>query len=238
MKWKYLKNLINKFGNFNKLGFLAAIFQVNSFIPHVHFIILYTVSRIEKEGNTVAEKKSKLKENQSQYDYIEERFEVIEGIRYDMHAAPTVRHQQLVTYLWKNIEERCAPEGLILTAPIDVKFDEENECQPDIIYICNDNLGIVTEKKIIGAPDIIIEILSPSTSYNDKIRKKAIYERFGVKEYWIVDPIHLYIDQFVLSDNSFILAHTYGKKDTIRSQLFSCIRIDLEPIFNRLLVFD
>jgi len=61
-------------------------------------------------------------------------------------------------------------------------------------------LDIVTEKKIIGAPDIIIEILSPSTSYNDKIRKKGIYERFGVKEYWIVDPVHLYIDQFILSE--------------------------------------
>jgi len=124
----------------------------------------------------VSEKKSKLKENQSQYNYNEERYEIIEGIRYDMQTAPSVRHQQLVAYLYKCFEDTCSSGGLILTSPIDVKFDENNECQPDIIYISNENLEIVTEKKIIGAPDIIVEILSPGTSYNDKIRKKAVYD--------------------------------------------------------------
>lgn len=180
----------------------------------------------------------KIKEKQTPYKFAEERYETIEGIRYDMQAAPAVRHQQLVTYFWKCFEATCAPDGLILTSPIDVQFDEENECQPDIIYIANENLGIVTEKKIIGAPDIIIEILSPSTSYNDKIRKKAVYERFGVKEYWIVDPVHLYVDQFILSAQKYILAQTYGNKDIIHSPLFSCIKINLDSIFSRLLVFD
>lgn len=180
----------------------------------------------------------KIKENQSLYYFKEERYEIIDGIRYEMQAAPAVRHQQLVNYLCNCLEDTCAPEGLILTAPIDVQFDEQNECQPDIIYISNKNLDIVTEKKIIGPPDIIIEILSPSTSYNDKIRKKAVYEKFKVKEYWIVDPVHLFIDQFVLSDDKYMLAHTYGNLDTVHSHLFSCIKIDLESIFSRLLVFD
>lgn len=180
----------------------------------------------------------KIKEKQTSYEYEEDRYEMIEGVRYELQPAPAVRHQQLVMYLWKYLEDTCAPDGLVLTAPIDVKFNEENECQPDVIYIANENLDIVTEKKILGAPDLIIEILSPSTSYNDKIRKKAVYERFGVKEYWIVDPFHLYIDQFTLSDRKYILAHTYGNKDKIQSELFSCINIDLESIFKRLLVFD
>lgn len=182
--------------------------------------------------------KKKIKESPSSYEFKEERFELIEGIRYELQAAPAIRHQQMVTYLWKDLEETCAPEGLVLTAPIDVYFDEENECQPDIIYIANENLDIVTEKKIIGAPDIIVEILSPSTSHNDKIRKKAVYERFGVKEYWIVDPVHLFVDQFILEQQKYILAHTYGSKDTIHSNLFSCIKIDLDSIFSRLMVFD
>lgn len=178
----------------------------------------------------------KIKEEQA--SYTEQRYETIEGIRYDMQAAPSINHQQLVTYFWRSLEDTCAPDGLVLTAPIDVQFDEENECQPDVVFISNENLGIVTEKKIIGAPDIIIEVLSPSTSYNDKIRKKAVYERFGVKEYWIVDPVHLYIDQFVLSDNKYFLTKTYANKDTVKTQLFSCIKIDLESIFSRLMVFD
>lgn len=180
----------------------------------------------------------KIKENVTTYTHEEVRYETIDGVRYDMQAAPAIRHQQLVTYLWKYLEDTCAPDGLVLTSPIDVKFDEDNECQPDVIYISNENLDIVTEKKIIGAPDLIIEILSPSTSYNDKIRKKAVYERFSVKEYWIVDPVHLYLDQFTLSDHKYILAHTYGNKEKVQSELFSCINIDLESIFKRLIVFD
>lgn len=188
--------------------------------------------------SAMSSKKNKVTEELHPYDYQEERYELIEGIRYEMQAAPMIRHQQLVTYFWKCFEDLCAPEGLVLTAPIDVKFDEENEFQPDVVYITNENLHIVTEKKIIGAPDIIIEILSPSTSYNDKIRKKRVYERFGVKEYWIVDPVHLYVDQLVLTDKKYLLANTYGYMDVVRSELLSCIKIDLETIFSKLLVFD
>lgn len=183
-------------------------------------------------------KKTKIKESQDLYELKEERYEIIEGTRYDFQAAPSIRHQQLVTFLWKSLEDTCAQDGLILTSPFDVIFDDENECQPDLIYIKNENLHIVTEKRIIGAPDIIIEILSPSTSYNDKIRKKALYEHFGVKEYWIVDPTHLYVDQFVLTNQKYTLANTYGNKDTIHSELFTCVRVNLESIFSRLLVFD
>lgn len=183
-------------------------------------------------------KKTKVTEDLYPYDYQEERYELIEGVRYDVQAAPMIRHQQLVKYFLTSIEDTCATEGLVLTAPIDVQFDEENEFQPDVVYITNENLHIVTEKKIIGAPDIIIEILSPSTSYNDKIRKKRVYERFCVKEYWIVDPVHLYVDQLVLTDKKYLLANTYGYMDVVRSELLSCIKIDLETIFSKLLVFD
>lgn len=187
---------------------------------------------------TMSDKKAKDQEQSQFYRLKEERYEIIDGIRYDLSAAPRIRHQQIVMLLWKALEDNCAPDGLVLTAPIDVKFDNENECQPDVVYIANENMHIVTEKKIIGAPDIIIEVLSPNTSYNDKIRKKALYERFGVKEYWIVDPVHLYVDQFVLENQTYTLFKTYGKTDTIHSEFFSCIIINLEAIFSRLLVFD
>lgn len=186
----------------------------------------------------MSSKKAKVKEEELSYSLKEERYEIIDGIRYDFIAAPRIRHQQLVSFFWKCFEDTCAPDGYVLTAPLDVQFDDDNVCQPDIVYIANENLHIVTEKKIIGTPDIIIEILSPSTSYNDKIRKKALYERFGVKEYWIVDPVHLYVDQFVLTDNKYTLAKTYGNNHIIQSELFSCIKIELESIFKRLLVFD
>lgn len=185
----------------------------------------------------MTKQKPKIKEQQLNYDS-EIRYEIIDGVRYEFQAAPGISHQQIITYFLTKMDDTCTPAGLVLTSPIDVKFDDENEFQPDVVYISNDNMHIVTEKKIIGAPDIIVEVLSPSTSDNDKIRKKAVYERFGVKEYWIVDPVHLFVDQFVLNNNKYVLQQTYGKGDTIHSELFSCINIELKPIFDRLLVFD
>ena len=78
-----------------------------------------------------------------------------------------------------------------------------------------------------------MEILSPSTSQNDKIRKKRQYERFGVKEFWIADPIHSIVDQFVLQDGKYALFNTFGKADLLTSPLFSCVSIDLEKVFSK-----
>lgn len=76
-----------------------------------------------------------------------------------------------------------------------------------------------------------MEILSPSTSQNDKIRKKRQYERFGVKEFWIADPTHQTVDQFVLQNGKFTLYETYGVADVLRSPQFACIEIDLSKVF-------
>ncbi|GIM44733.1 hypothetical protein DNHGIG_02820 [Collibacillus ludicampi] len=76
--------------------------------------------------------------------------------------------------------------------------------------------------------------MSPSTSVNDKIRKKAQYERFGVKEYWVVDPVHLLVDQFVLEEGKYLLHATFGDGDTLISEPFLCVCIDLGEVFAKL----
>ena len=73
-------------------------------------------------------------------------------------------------------------------APYDVVLSENNVFQPDIMFVSNENSKIITEKNITGAPDLIIEILSPATGYYDLTEKKEIYTEFAVKEYWIVEP--------------------------------------------------
>ncbi|MEP6513484.1 MAG: Uma2 family endonuclease [Parafilimonas sp.] len=88
-------------------------------------------------------------------------------------------------YLKKN------PIGVVLSAPLDVYFDEKsNSVQPDIIFISKENLSIIHKKGAIhGVPDLLIEILSEGNENYDKIYKYSLYEKFGVKEYWIVEPV-------------------------------------------------
>jgi Uma2 family endonuclease len=169
---------------------------------------------------------------------IENRYEIVDGVRYECSPSPTVNHQLLVTGISQSIYLTCASRGTVLVAPVDVYFDEDNIYQPDVIYISHDNAHIIKTARIEGAPDLVVEILSPSTSANDKIRKKANYARFGVKEYWIADPVHRTIDQFILEGNTFGLYGTYSPQDVLTSPRFSCIGVDLHSLFRNLRADD
>lgn len=163
----------------------------------------------------------------------EERYEIIEGVRYDLKPAPTVIHQQILGSLHIMIYQTCHLSGIILFSPLDVYLDEDNQFQPDLVYILYENESIIKEKRIEGAPDLVVEVLSPSTSQNDKIRKKRQYEHHGVNEYWIIDPVHCTADQYLREHDKFVLFRTYGVDDRLTSPLFSCIDIDMSKLFQR-----
>jgi Uma2 family endonuclease len=166
---------------------------------------------------------------------IDEQYEIINGTRYDLKPSPSVKHQILVTKIWNSLNNTCHQNGIILVAPIDVYIDEDNTFQPDVIFITNENMSIIQDDNINGAPDLVVEILSPSTGKRDKTTKKEIYARFGVKEYWIVDPIHQTIDQFLLKNQIYDLHATLAPGNSMASPLFSCINIDLDTLFQDLL---
>ncbi len=115
--------------------------------------------------------------------------EVIENTLY-MSPAPNFFHQELSLELSASIFNVVinTNAGKCVAAPIDVFLDTANAFQPDIIFIAKENLDIIKDGKIKGAPDLIIEILSPGSVKNDKITKRNVYERNGVKEYFIVEP--------------------------------------------------
>ncbi|MFB9277026.1 Uma2 family endonuclease [Cohnella cellulosilytica] len=170
------------------------------------------------------------------YAMEEERYEIIEGIRYDMQAAPTIRHQQISGAIYVMLHQTSHPNGTILYSPVDVYLDEENQFQPDLVYVLHENAAIIKPERIEGIPDLVVEILSPSTSRNDKIGKKRQFERFGLKEYWIVDPVHLTLDQFILDEHGKLqLAETYVSPQKVASPMFSCIDIDVKRVFANLL---
>lgn len=178
-------------------------------------------------------KPDRVREQQSEYGETE-RYETIGGVRYDMKPSPLIDHQVLVTRLLQAIDQTCHPDGIVVVAPMDVHFDEDNVVQPDVIFIANANLSIIHGKQIHGTPDLLIEILSPSSGAHDKIRKKALYEKFEVPEYWIVDPILKTVDRFVLNDGKMQLLETYGEDDRIESVLLPCLKIDLSEVFGAL----
>ncbi|MCD9020667.1 Uma2 family endonuclease [Cohnella silvisoli] len=182
-------------------------------------------------------RKEAMKEQQANY-WIEERYEIIEGVRYDFLSSPRVSHQILVTELYASIRSTCHAGGIVLVAPMDVHFDENNIVQPDLIFIANDNLHIIKDGWVKGVPDLLVEILSPSTGSKDKVQKKIIYERFGVKEYWIVDPVYSTIDQLVFVDGKYRLEATYGEEDTLKSPNLTCISIDLHLLFQEAMRFN
>jgi Uma2 family endonuclease len=162
-----------------------------------------------------------------------ERYEIIGGIRYDFLSSPKLMHQIISAEIEHMLRSGCQPDGVILHAPMDVHLDEDNVVQPDIIYITNHTLHIIVDQKIKGTPDLLIEILSPSTGSRDRIIKKELYERFRVQEYWIVDPVHFTIEQFVLKEDCFILHASYGHGSTLVSPHFPCIAINMDKLYKQ-----
>lgn len=127
------------------------------------------------------------------------------------------------------IEERGL--GKVYYTPLDVYFSETDTYQPDIIFISKERLNIIGEKKIEGPPDLVIEILSPQTAYYDLRTKKDTYEKAGVKEYWIVDPIQKAVEIFLNKGGSFEAVSAVRGEDKIRSELLKGLSISLKEVF-------
>jgi len=136
-----------------------------------------------------------------------------------MSPTPTDPHQkilmdisaQLFFYVSKN------QLGEVRVAPYDVYFNRKNVYQPDIVFVAKENINKIKEDGLHGAPDLVIEILSPPTAKYDLEDKKDIYERYGVKEYWAVDPVSKQIYFFKLVKDEYVEAET--KNAVIKSSL-------------------
>jgi Uma2 family endonuclease len=122
-----------------------------------------------------------------------------------MSPAPSDKHQKLLGEIYVQLHQFVKQNKLGETrlAPYDVYLNRRNAYQPDIVFIANENLHKIKDNGLHGAPDLVIEILSPSTWRIDKEDKKDEYERSGVKEYWMVDPADKTTEGFHLVNNEF-----------------------------------
>ncbi|MCW3089177.1 MAG: Uma2 family endonuclease [Ferruginibacter sp.] len=144
--------------------------------------------------------------------------EVIENTLY-MTPAPDFFHQKLSIELSALIfnHVKSTDAGECVAAPMDVYLDDANAYQPDILFIDRANLGIIKDGKIKGAPNMIIEILSAGSERHDKIIKRAVYERNGVKECFIVEPSTKEVIAYYLKNKKFEKQAT--KKGKLKSGL-------------------
>jgi len=161
------------------------------------------------------------------------RYELING-ELVMTPAPNTIHQNIIVKMIYEIERFLQQQkiGKLFCAPTDVKFNDTNILQPDIVFISKERSGVITENIINGAPDLIIEILSPGTAYYDLIEKKEIYEQYGVKEYWIVDPKKNRVDIYQNIDQRFELNQRLDVEGIAKSLVIEGFEVSLTDIFS------
>lgn len=179
-------------------------------------------------------------------DYLEwdndERYELINGEAV-MMASPTFAHQLVSAELVRQFGNFLSDKPCqVLHAPLDVRLFEKDEdsadyvdtvVQPDLLVLCDkrkrDNHGIK------GAPDLIIEILSPSNFRNDCLVKLNLYQQAGVREYWIVDPEEKTVHVFLLSeDTTYRHLKPYGQNDTVKVNVLEGCVIELDKVFSEI----
>lgn len=163
----------------------------------------------------------------------EERWEIIGGEAYLMTPAPSIRHQKISLRISALFAQFFKGRGCsAFAAPTDVVFDEQNVVQPDLLVVCDQSK--ITENNIKGPPDLIVEILSPSTALKDKREKKSLYERFGVREYLIVYPAEDLVERLVLGDDGrYAAPEVFGWEEVLPLAAFPDLRLDLWEVFDR-----
>lgn len=133
-------------------------------------------------------------------------YELIDG-ELVKKSAPSPRHQRISRRLAIMLDKFVNDHklGELFNAPIDVFLDGENSVQPDLLFIPTADAQLVTNDGIMGAPALLVEIISPSSGYRDRVEKAGLYRRFGIREYWLVDPQEELIEIFALTEGRYDL---------------------------------
>ncbi len=168
-----------------------------------------------------------------------ERWELIDGIAYDMTPAPSKTHQGISIALSSMFYNYLKDKNCkVFPAPFDVRFAEKNArdedidtvVQPDIVVVCDKSK--LDDRGCIGAPDLVIEILSPATAAKDMKEKFALYEKHGVLEYWLVQPLDKTVMVFKSGeDKKYGKPDIYIAEDEIKVGIFDDLTIVLKAVF-------
>ena len=172
-------------------------------------------------------------------DYLDipgdDRYELING-EFILVSAPNIPHQTASMGFSLELGRfvRDGELGWVFHAPTEVVLTDPegiNIIQPDIIFVSKERERIITRANIQGAPDLLVEILSPSTGRRDRTTKRDLYARHGVKEYWIADPDAQTVTVMLLKDSKYETVGEYGAEDTLTSPTLEGFSVGLDRIF-------
>ncbi|MCD5406378.1 MAG: Uma2 family endonuclease [Desulfotomaculum sp.] len=168
-----------------------------------------------------------------------ERWELVQGVACNMGPAPSRRHQEISGELFYQIKGYLQNNKTckVYDAPFDVRLspktkdeDIKTVVQPDLVVVCD--LSKLDDRGCLGSPDLIIEIISPSTISWDYITKLSLYEKNKIKEYWIVHPVDKTVMVFKLEkNNKYSKPDIYTEENRIKVGLFTELEIDLKKVF-------
>ncbi|QJD84420.1 Uma2 family endonuclease [Cohnella herbarum] len=160
------------------------------------------------------------------------RYEVLEGELELMSPGSSAVHQ-MVGMALSLIVQSCSSEYVILTAPLDVILSRTNVVQPDLVMIHRNRAQIVSIRGIEGVPDLVVEVLSPSSRKKDRLRKLKIYAEHGIPEYWIIDPATQTLEQLELIGNGrrYEIVNLYENDDVVASGKLPCVSFAVSELF-------
>lgn len=164
-----------------------------------------------------------------------ERIEIVEGQIINMSPAPSRIHQEIISEIHFRLREYIKSNNgscKVYPAPFDVILKNDNEnienskniVQPDVSVICDKSK--LTDKGCSGSPDMIVEVISPFNPSNDYVRKLNLYEKFKVKEYWIINPMKRNILVYLLTDNGYDAPTSYTFNDKVKVNIYENLEID------------
>ena len=161
------------------------------------------------------------------------RYEVVNGVLY-MAPSPVERHQfassRFTHYLVVHVDFKGL--GRVYAAPFDVELSSGNVVQPDVIVVLSDNLQVITAERIVGAPDLVIGIASPSTATHDRDRKRRAYEQAGVREYWIADPYARTVEILALENGKYRLLGVFQGQSILPSRVLPGLPFRVAQLFS------
>ena len=146
--------------------------------------------------------------------------------------APGFEHQKVSGLIYFELKGFVYKGGFgeVIYAPFDVILSDTVVVQPDIVFISNENLKNIKQGRLFGPPDLAVEIVSPSSYYRDRYEKFSLYERYGVKEYWIVLPRERVIEIWCLKDGRYVLHSVAAEKGEVESRILKGFKAKVEEV--------
>jgi Uma2 family endonuclease len=161
------------------------------------------------------------------------RYELVRG-EVHLTPSPTTKHQIILGRLYASLDEYLSknPLGRLLFAPLDVRLSADTALQPDLIYVASAHAAIVQEDYLRGSPDLVVEILSPSTAAHDRATKLPLYAEAGVGEMWIIDPQAKTVEILKLQGNKYLVEAALAGSRALTSTCFPGWELPLPDLFD------